>query len=103
MMGEAIVEGVWDCVTETPMGEQRSVFTVIREGDRFSGTNSAEIGTVDIEDGRIDGTQISWKMSVTRPMSITLVGKATIDGDQLAGKVVAGIFGSGRMTGTRRA
>ena len=93
---------VWDCITRAPFGEQASVFTIVREGDRFSGSNVAEVGELPVIDGRIEGNRLIWKMPTTKPIAMTLVGKALISGDKMAGTVTMGAFGKAEMTGVRR-
>lgn len=95
-------EEVWDCVTRAPFGEQASVFTIVRDGDRFTGSNVADIGELPVIDGRIDGDRLIWKMPTRKPMPMTLVGKVVVDGDRLAGTVTMGAFGKAEMTGVRR-
>ena len=96
------VAGTYDCVTKTPMGDQKSKFTVIDNGDgTFSGQNAGAMGSMDVEDGKIDGNTLTWKMKMTVPMPMTLEGNATVDGDALTGSVNAGAFGSMAMSGTR--
>ena len=97
------VEGAYDCVTKSPMGDQQSVLTVNVDGDTFTGTNAGGMGTLDIEDGRVNGDTISWKMQMKVPMPMELDCQATIDGDTLTGTVNAGAFGSMAMTGVRKA
>ncbi len=93
---------IWDCITRAPFGEQVSVFTIIRDGDRFTGSNVAEIGELPVIDGRIEGDRLIWKMPTEKPMRMTLVGKAVVTGDTLAGTVTMGAFGKAEMTGVRR-
>jgi len=97
------VEGAYDCITRTPLGEQASIFTVIRDGDdRFHGTNAHELGSLTIEDGRIDGNCLTWTMTVTEPMQLILKGEAFIEGDRLFGTLEAGPYGISPMSGSRR-
>jgi len=93
---------VWDCVTRASFGEQRSVFTIVRDGARFTGTNVADVGELPVVDGRIDGDRLIWKMPTEKPMRMTLVGKARIEGDRLQGTVTMGAFGRAEMSGVRR-
>jgi hypothetical protein len=97
------VAGSYDCITKTPMGDQKSVFTVTVDGDSFTGSNVGGMGSMDCEDGKVDGNTITWKMNMTVPMPMTLEGTATVDGDTLTGSVKAGAFGAFPMTGTRQA
>ena len=99
------VAGTYDCVTKTPMGDQKSKFTVTvdgdGDGDGFTGENAGAMGTMVLDDGKIDGNTITWTMNMTVPMPMKLEGEATIEGDTLTGNVKAGAFGSMPMTGTR--
>ena len=99
----ADVDGTWDTVVKSPLGDQKSTLTVKSDGNTFTGTNAGAMGSVDIDDGKVDGNTISWTMKMTVPMPMTLDCTATIDGDTLTGSVGAGAFGSFPMTGTRAA
>ena len=98
------VAGTYDCVTKSPMGDQKSTFTVVPsdDGSSFTGSNQGAMGSMDVEDGKIDGDTLTWKMNMTVPMPMTLDCKADIQGDQLTGTVNAGAFGSMPMTGERK-
>lgn len=96
------VAGAWNCVVKSPLGEQQSVLTVNDNGDgTWSGTNAGAMGSLDCNDGKIDGNTITWTMDMKVPMPIMLECEATIDGDTLTGGVKAGMFGTSPMTGTR--
>ena len=97
------VAGTYDCITKTPMGDQKSVFTVVDNGDgTFSGNNAGAMGSMDVENGKVDGNTLTWSMNMTVPMPMKLEGTATVDGDTLDGAGNAGAFGSMAMTGTRQ-
>ena len=38
------VSGTYDCVTKTPMGDQKSKFTVNAQGDTFTGQQAGAMG-----------------------------------------------------------
>jgi len=96
------VAGTYDCVTKSPMGDQKSTITVVDNGDgTFSGTAAGAQGSMDLEDGKIDGNKLTWTMNMTVPMPMKLEGEATVDGDALTGEVNAGAFGKMAMTGTK--
>src|SRR3546814_15284553 len=79
----AIVDGAYDCVTRTPMGDQQSVFTVISNDGTFHGTNASPLGSLDVKGGKVDGNRLTWKMEMTIPMPMTLEAEAIIEGDTL--------------------
>ena len=97
------VAGSYECVTKTPMGDQKSVLTVNVAGDSWTGTNAGAQGSLDVYDGKVDGNALTWKMNMTVPMPMTLEGTATVDGDTITGSVKAGMFGSMPLSGTRQA
>ena len=97
------VAGTYECVTKTPMGDQKSDVTIVVDGDTFTGSNVGAMGSMELENGKVDGNKLTWSMKMTVPMPMTLDGEATVDGDTLTGSVKAGAFGSFPMSGTRKA
>ena len=98
----AKVDGAYDCITKTPMGDQASVFTVVSNGDTFHGTNAGPLGSLDVKEGKVDGDRLTWRMDMVIPMPMTLECEAIINGDTLTGTIQAGAFGAMAMSGTRR-
>ncbi|MDE2411921.1 MAG: hypothetical protein KGM18_09135 [Sphingomonadales bacterium] len=96
------VAGTYECVTKTPMGDQKSDVTINVDGDTFTGTNAGAMGTMEMENGKVDGNKLTWTMKMTVPMPMTLEGEATVDGDTITGSVKAGAFGSFPLNGTRK-
>jgi hypothetical protein len=96
------VDGEYDCITKSPLGEQKSVFSVKADGGSFTGQNSGPMGALEVIDGKVDGNKLTWKMEMKVPMPMTLDCSATIDGDTFNGTVGAGAFGSFPMNGTRK-
>ena len=97
----ANVDGSWDTLVKSPMGDQKAVMTVKSDGDTFTGTYAGAMGTTDIKDGHVDGDKLTWKLDITVPMPMTLDGEATVTGDTMTGTVTAGAFGAFPLTGTR--
>jgi hypothetical protein len=96
------VDGAYDCVTKTPMGDQTSVFTIVADGDTFHGTNANPLGSMEVKDGKVDGNRLTWIMEMTLPMPMKLTCEGLIDGNSISASVDAGPFGKMSMTGTRR-
>lgn len=95
--------GSYNCLTKTPLGEQKGVLTIVPGGgDSFTGNITGDLGTMEIRDGRIFGNTLSWRMKMTMPMPIDLDCTATVDGDRLTGSVKVGMFGEMELSGTRR-
>ena len=99
----ANVDGEWDCVTRTPMGEQKALLTVRSDGGSFTGSMSSPLGSVDIRDGAVEGDTLHWKVEMKAPFPMLLTCQATVSGDSIAGGITAGAFGTSPLQGTRKA
>lgn len=97
------MDGNYECITKSPMGDQKSVFSIKVDGASFTGQNAGAMGSLDVENGKVDGNRLSWVMQMKVPMPMTLTCEATIDGDTLTGTIDTGAFGKMAMNGTRQA
>ena len=95
------IAGTYEITTKTPMGDQKSTLTIVVDGDTFTGSNVGATGSLDITDGKISGSSITWSNKVTTPIPMTLDCKAIIDGDAISGSVTAGMFGTFSVHGKR--
>ena len=94
-------DGNWTLVVSTPMGERRATLSARTEGNTLKGSQMADGNSVEIFDGNVDGNQVSWKVSITEPMPMTLEFSGSINGGELSGTVTLGAFGSSSFSGTR--
>jgi hypothetical protein len=94
-------DGNWNLVIETPMGERQATLSVKTEGNSLTGSQAAEGRTVDIFDGAASGNDLSWKVSITEPMDMTLEFTGAIEGDRISGSVKLGPFGDAPFSGSR--
>ena len=94
-------DGTWNLTMQTPMGERRSTLTLSTAGGTLTGKQEAEGNTTDIADGTVNGNDVSWKVSITNPMPLTLTFSGTVDGNTLNGTADTGMFGSFPFEGTR--
>jgi hypothetical protein len=97
------VAGTYKTVVKSPMGDQSGTFTVVPgdDGNTFTGTMAGGMGQMDVEEGKIDGNTLTWKMNMTVPMPMTLECEATVEGEQMTGTVNAGAFGAMPLTGEK--
>ena len=96
------VDGTWKLTVNTPMGAQESTLVISSSGGTLTGTQSAGSGEGKaIDGGTINGNNISWKSSISRPMPMTLEFSGVVSGDSLSGSVKLGMFGSQQFTGVR--
>jgi len=101
MAADGTANGIWNLTMQTPMGERRSTLTLATAGGTLTGKQEAEGNTTDIADGTVNGSELSWKVSITNPMPLTLTFTGTVDGDTLSGSADTGMFGSFPFEGTR--
>jgi hypothetical protein len=94
-------DGNWNLVVETPMGERRATLSLKADGGTLTGSQMADGNTAEIFDGILNGNQLSWKVSISDPMPLTLEFNGTVDGDEVTGSVTLGNFGSSYFSGTR--
>jgi hypothetical protein len=95
-------DGTWSLVVSTPMGERRGTLSVKSEGTTLKGSQMADDGnSADIFDGTVNGNEVSWKVSITDPMPMTLEFTGTVDENEIAGTVKLGEFGNSSFTGIR--
>src|SRR6185503_17366986 len=94
-------DGTWNLAMQTPMGERRSTLTLATAGGALTGKQEAEGNITDIAEGTVNGNELSWKVSITNPMPLTLTFNGTVDGNTLNGSADTGMFGSFPFEGTR--
>ena len=94
-------DGNWNLVVSTPMGERQATLSVKTEGTTLKGSQAADGNSTEIFDGIVNGGEISWKVSITDPMPMTLGFNGTIKGDEVTGSVALGDFGTSSFSGTR--
>ena len=87
-------DGNWNLVVSTPMGERRATLSLKADGGTLTGSQMADGNTAEIFDGTVNGDQLSWKVSISDPMPLTLEFNGTVDGDEVTGSVTLGNFGS---------
>ena len=94
-------DGNWNLVVSTPMGERQATLSLKTEGSTLKGSQMADGNSTEIFDGTVNGDAMSWKVSITDPMPMTLEFNGTINGDEVSGSVVLGDFGTSSFSGTR--
>jgi hypothetical protein len=95
------VDGTWNLTMQTPMGERRATLVITSEGGTLKGKQSADGNSIDIFEGTVKGNDVSWKVSITNPMPLTLQFTGAVEGDKLSGKMSAGALGNWPFSGAR--
>lgn len=94
-------DGNWNLVISTPMGDRQATLSVKTQGSTLTGSQAADGDTANIFEGTVNGDAVSWKVSISNPMPLTLEFDGKVSGNELNGSVKLGSFGSSSFTGTR--
>ncbi|HLG86688.1 MAG TPA: hypothetical protein VKZ79_05765 [Alphaproteobacteria bacterium] len=96
------IDGTWNIVMKTPIGDQQATLTLATNGQSLQGTmSSSTMGSTPLRDGATDGNSASWKADISQPMSMTLEFTVSVDGDSITGNAKLGMFGNAPFTGMR--
>ena len=84
--------GTWSLTMETPRGSRDvTAELAMSEDGKVTGEFKTERGTTELEDGRVDGSKLSFKMTQQMgPRSIESSFNGEIDGERLEGNLSAG-------------
>jgi hypothetical protein len=94
-------DGTWNTTMNTPMGAQAGTLTLSTDGGTLTGKLSGAQGEMELQEGTVDGDNLTWKADITTPMAMTLEFSATVAGDEISGNVKLGAFGDATFSGTR--
>jgi hypothetical protein len=95
--------GTWTLTINSPQGATAATLTLTQTGDVLDGTMTSDIGTREIENGRVSGRTVTW--SIVLPLggqNTTVAFRGEIDGDRLTGTATLGDRGTMTFTGERR-
>ena len=95
------VDGKYNITINSPMGAQKATLELKASGGTLTGTQAGQQGSMAIANGKVDGNNVSWSISITSPMPMTLEHSGTVDGNKISGNVKAGAFGSFPFSGER--
>jgi hypothetical protein len=95
------VEGKWSLTIKSPTGPMASTLEIERVGDVLTGAQSGQGMSSPITDVQLQGKNLSWMNSVTRPMKLKLEFTGVVEGNTLSGKVKAGMMGSYPFTAVK--
>jgi hypothetical protein len=95
------VDGNWNLVMTTPMGERNATLSLKSAGSTLTGTQGADGNSTEIFEGTVNGDDVAWKVSITNPMPLTLAFTGKVTGDSIAGEMGIGPMGSFPFAGTR--
>jgi hypothetical protein len=95
------VDGTWKITVNSPMGAQEGTLTLKTQGAALTGTQTGGAGSMDVQNGKVDGDKLTWTADMTQPFQMKLEFSVTVSGDDMTGEVKAGSFGASPLTGKR--
>jgi hypothetical protein len=96
-----VVDGDWNLVLTTPMGKRDATLNLKAAGGILMGTQGADNQSAKIFDGTVTGSYLTWKVSISSPMPLTLNFEGTIAGDEIIGEMSIDSIGRFPFTGSR--
>ncbi|KAJ9149778.1 Epoxide hydrolase 4 [Pleurostoma richardsiae] len=100
--GNPVVDGVWDLTVKAPGGKiQKIKLTLKSSGTSLSGSLDGDEGINKFDNGKVEGSSITFRAQLTRPFKVKVNYKATIDGNKITGQAKAAMLPPLRFSGAR--
>ena len=98
------VSGTWEMSLETPRGEtMESEMKIEQDGDKITVTMQGFRGDEMTGEGTVDGNELEWTVNFeTQRGEMTIIYKATVEGDTMTGQAELGDFGSMDFTAKKK-
>ncbi len=96
------IDGTYKVTADTPMGKIESTLKLYTDGENLSGSmTSGMFGTVDFNDGKVDGSSFLANMTMKGPIGkMDMTTSGVVDGDSISGTVKTSM-GDYSFTGVR--
>jgi hypothetical protein len=94
------VQGRWNVIIKTPMGDKSGVLELETDGTRLTGSLSDGEHHVAISDGTVEGNQLTWSAKIVKPMRMSFKFTATVEADRISG-AARHLLGKATFSGTR--
>src|SRR3954453_5384583 len=96
------IDGHWELVLQTPppVGEQSLTIDVKDDDGVLTGTALYNGDEYTVNDGKVEGNDISFTTTLTSPFPMVVAFTFTLDGDDLRGEAKVGPFAPATATGT---
>jgi hypothetical protein len=95
------VDGYWNLVLTTPMGDRNATLSLKSSAGTLTGTQGDDSDSAELFDGTVNGNDVAWKVTITSPIVLTLEFKGTVAGDAISGEMGLGVMGDFPFRGKR--
>ncbi len=98
------ISGTWEMSMETPRGETRdSEIKIEQDGDKITVVMEGFQGDEITGEGTVTGNEAEWTVNFeTQRGDMTIVYKATVEGDTMTGQAEVGDFGTMEFTAKKK-
>ncbi|RVX38761.1 hypothetical protein EDD27_1085 [Nonomuraea polychroma] len=94
-------DGDWKITTHTPRGDFDWFISIVTTGESFTGTLDIVEDKMTLDEGRIDGNELTWTSTMKKPRVLKFTARATVEGDEITGEFKMGMFGNRPFEGRR--
>ncbi|MFF3326296.1 hypothetical protein [Streptomyces sp. NPDC002889] len=97
-------EGTWHLTIDTPLGEQQARILLSAQPDGTWHGSAEDLTSGEhapLTDVTVQGSAITYRQSITKPMRLHLVFQLVLEGDRLTGRAKAGRLPGTKVTGRR--
>ena len=95
-----MVQGKWNVIIKTPVGDRSGVLELQSDGRKLTGFMTDGEQRSEIEDGSVDGQRLKWSAKITKPARMNFKFTATCEGDRITG-TARHFLGSASFVATR--
>jgi hypothetical protein len=97
------VAGVWELTTQTPQGDMTADATFVQDNDKIKFSMAGPGGFEMAGEGTVKGQDLEWNVTISMPQGeFALTYKGKVDGETMAGDVIAGDFGTFPFTAKKK-
>ena len=96
------ITGTWEMTVESPQGAMTITANYKQEGETLTGTHVSEMGEAPLK-GTVKGNEIVYTLNIDAGgQQMSIVHKATVDGDAIKGTAEIGDMGTMSFTAKRK-
>lgn len=96
------ITGAWEMTVDSPQGQMVITANYKQDGETLTGSHASEMGEMPLK-GTVKGSNIEYTLTLDMGgQAMTIVHKATVEGDTIKGSASLGEMGSFTFTAKRK-
>ena len=93
--------GEWTLTIKGPTGAMKTTLLLESKDGKYTGSQTGQGETTPIDNVKYENGSLFWTGQTTKPMKLKLEFNATVDGNNMNGKVKTGFMGAYPFTGIK--